>query len=319
MSEKDHSKNGINRQDYLDRAYDDHALPLTRLINTCYSVEQYVKKNCRSGLDVGCGWGWAIKYFRDLGVEMHGFDVTRNILKDSISFCGIENLLIADGEKIPYKKDTFDLVFSWHVIEHVPHPEIFLKEIKRVLRDDGLLILGVPNDHALDILPFRPLRYLLNEKTNKIQKIVKLMTYHDMDHKREYTKNENELIDAGFEVLQINSYIFAFPFLSQFLRTISSRINKRLFSTPKRILLGRFVPQQFREAIIAVCKNSKKNMCGICGIYGLEDKELVKKMCKTLVHRGPDDQGIYTDSDISLGHRRLSIRNVIKTAVKENE
>ena len=48
-------------------------------------------------------------------------------------------------------------------------------------------------------------------------------------------------------------------------------------------------------------------MCGICGIYGLEDKELVKKMCETLVHRGPDDQGIYTDSNISLGHRRLSI------------
>jgi asparagine synthase (glutamine-hydrolysing) len=48
-------------------------------------------------------------------------------------------------------------------------------------------------------------------------------------------------------------------------------------------------------------------MCGICGIYGLENKELVKKMCQTLVHRGPDDQGIYTDSYISLGHRRLSI------------
>jgi len=30
-------------------------------------------------------------------------------------------------------------------------------------------------------------------------------------------------------------------------------------------------------------------------------------MCQTLVHRGPDDQGIYTDSNISLGHRRLSI------------
>ena len=48
-------------------------------------------------------------------------------------------------------------------------------------------------------------------------------------------------------------------------------------------------------------------MCGICGIYGLEDKELINKMCKTLLHRGPDDQGIYTDSNISLGHRRLSI------------
>ena len=48
-------------------------------------------------------------------------------------------------------------------------------------------------------------------------------------------------------------------------------------------------------------------MCRICGIYGLENKELVKKMCQTLVHRGPNDRGIYMDSNISLGHRRLSI------------
>lgn len=263
MSEKDYLKNRINRADYLGRTYDDHALPLTRLINTHYPVEQHVKKNCRRGLDVGCGWGWAIKYFRDIGIEMHGFDVTHNILKDTVSFCGRENLLIADGEKIPYKKDTFDLVFSWHVIEHVPHPEIFLKEIKRVLRDDGLLVIGVPNDHALDILPFRPLRHLMNEKVNKnkIQKIIKLMTYHDLGHKREYTKDEikNELIDAGFEVVQVNSYIFAFPFLNQFLRTISPFVNKHLFSTSRRILLGSYVPQQFREAIIVVCKNSENN------------------------------------------------------------
>ena len=251
----------INRRNYLDRTYEDHALPLTRLINMRYPVEQHVKKNCRRGLDVGCGWGWAIKYFRDIGIEMHGFDVTHNILKDSISFCGTENLLIADGEKIPYKKDTFDLVFSWHVIEHVPYPQIFLKEIKRVLKDNGLLVIGVPNDHALDILPFRPFRYLLNKKINKTQKIIKLMTYHDIGHVREYTKKEikDELIDAGFEVLQINSYIFTFPFLNQFLRTISPSMSKRLFPTPKRILLGQFVPQQFREALIAVCKNLKNN------------------------------------------------------------
>lgn len=262
MSEKDYSKNGINKQDYLGRTYEDHALPLMRLINMHYPVEQYVKKNCRRGLDVGCGWGWAIKYFRDIGVEMHGFDVTHNILKGSISFCGIENLLIADGEKIPYKKDTFDLLFSWHVIEHVPHPEIFLKEIKRVLRDDGLLVIGVPNDRALDILPFRPLRYLLNEKSNKIQKIIKLMTYHDIGHEREYTKDEikNELIGAGFEILQINTCIFTFPFLSQFLRTISPSMSKRLFPTPKRIFTGQFMPQQFREAIIVVCKKPKNNI-----------------------------------------------------------
>jgi asparagine synthase (glutamine-hydrolysing) len=48
-------------------------------------------------------------------------------------------------------------------------------------------------------------------------------------------------------------------------------------------------------------------MCGICGIYGVDDRQIVKKMSDTLSHRGPDDEGFFVDKDISLGHRRLSI------------
>ncbi|MBN1156207.1 asparagine synthase (glutamine-hydrolyzing) [Candidatus Woesearchaeota archaeon] len=48
-------------------------------------------------------------------------------------------------------------------------------------------------------------------------------------------------------------------------------------------------------------------MCGITGIWGLNDKQLVKKMNDALEHRGPDDEGYFFDENISLGHRRLSI------------
>lgn len=48
-------------------------------------------------------------------------------------------------------------------------------------------------------------------------------------------------------------------------------------------------------------------MCGICGIYGVEDKGLIQRMLSVLRHRGPDDEGVYTDVGISLGHARLSI------------
>ena len=48
-------------------------------------------------------------------------------------------------------------------------------------------------------------------------------------------------------------------------------------------------------------------MCGICGICGKNDENLIKRMCRVMFHRGPDDEGIYTDETISLGMRRLSI------------
>lgn len=47
-------------------------------------------------------------------------------------------------------------------------------------------------------------------------------------------------------------------------------------------------------------------MCGIVGI-NFEDVNLVKQMCKVITHRGPDDEGYYSDKNITLGHKRLSI------------
>lgn len=60
-------------------------------------------------------------------------------------------------------------------------------------------------------------------------------------------------------------------------------------------------------------------MCGICGIAGIGDEELLKKMCAVISHRGPDDEGIYVNNKwgqsaggqspfiVGLGIRRLSI------------
>ncbi len=47
-------------------------------------------------------------------------------------------------------------------------------------------------------------------------------------------------------------------------------------------------------------------MCGICG-FNWCDKVLVRKMSDVLEHRGPDQEGFYTDDKISVGHKRLSI------------
>lgn len=52
-------------------------------------------------------------------------------------------------------------------------------------------------------------------------------------------------------------------------------------------------------------------MCGIAGLIGREGEEIeasqIQQMCRTIVHRGPDDEGIYTKAMVALGMRRLSI------------
>ena len=53
-------------------------------------------------------------------------------------------------------------------------------------------------------------------------------------------------------------------------------------------------------------------MCGICGKYAFQKQkpisnDLLHQMCNVIVHRGPDDEGYYVNSNIGLGMRRLSI------------
>ena len=48
-------------------------------------------------------------------------------------------------------------------------------------------------------------------------------------------------------------------------------------------------------------------MCGICGILGASEPDVVDSMMESMKHRGPDDSGKYLDDNVGLGHRRLSI------------
>jgi len=48
-------------------------------------------------------------------------------------------------------------------------------------------------------------------------------------------------------------------------------------------------------------------MCGICGTIGFEGSKLVEMMSHEMVHRGPDDSGLWTDARICLGHKRLAV------------
>ena len=57
-------------------------------------------------------------------------------------------------------------------------------------------------------------------------------------------------------------------------------------------------------------------MCGFAGelkYKGEVDPVIIKKMTDAIIHRGPDDEGHYVDSQIGLGHRRLAIIDLSPT------
>ncbi len=99
-------------------------------------------------LDVGCGVGWALKYCSDKGFRCIGSDISKKALDLSKKILdpGVKTV-VADGEKLPFINDRFDLVFSLGSIEHFSSPSAGLAEIRRVMKRGGQVLLVVPNSY----------------------------------------------------------------------------------------------------------------------------------------------------------------------------
>ena len=94
-------------------------------------------------LENGCGIGLYLQHLIPLGCEVFGleFDLERAAAARSRS----ENILGAAGEDLPFPADSFDLVLSNEVIEHVVDDQRAVREMIRVLVPGGRLVLFCPN------------------------------------------------------------------------------------------------------------------------------------------------------------------------------
>ncbi len=71
----------------------------------------------------------------------------------------VQDKVLGDGQRLPFDANSFDLVFSEYVFEHLPDPHAALSEIDRVLRSGGTFLVLVPNPNhyyarIADLTPF---------------------------------------------------------------------------------------------------------------------------------------------------------------------
>ena len=94
-------------------------------------------------LDVGCGTGLSMEYFRERGAMTSGIDITFT----SVKYANENRLkaIEADARSLPYKDNSFDIVYSIGVIEHFNETQRALEEQVRVCRPGGVVIAVVPN------------------------------------------------------------------------------------------------------------------------------------------------------------------------------
>jgi SAM-dependent methyltransferase len=94
-------------------------------------------------LDNGCGVGSYLKRLKQDASTAFGLEFDFERAQTAGSQMG--NVVQAAGEGLPYPTESFDLVLSHEVLEHVEDDRISATEIARVLRPGGRLVLFVPN------------------------------------------------------------------------------------------------------------------------------------------------------------------------------
>ena len=119
-----------------------------------------VRKNA---LDAGCGPGVFLKKLVERGFTATGIDMSDEMLKlaeGRLKGAGACSLKKGDIENLPFQDDSFDLVSSAGVIEYLNSDDGALRELKRVLRRDGMLLISVTNKYSYNLLADNLLNYV---------------------------------------------------------------------------------------------------------------------------------------------------------------
>lgn len=156
-------------------------------------------------LDVACGMGNGSALLSRNADFVSGLDRDKesvNFAKKHYSRPNSE-FIIGDAEILNFPENSFDIVVSFETIEHLPSPKKFLKEIKKILKPGGMLILSSPDREV-------------------VREILIDVSYQNPFHIKEFSQEElKSLLEKTFQVEEIwGQFVYESSFLRKKIRDI---------------------------------------------------------------------------------------------------
>lgn len=156
-------------------------------------------------LDLGCGTGIVSLWFVEKDAIVNGIDIAPNMVNSARQllshFPDRAQFDTGDATELHFENEYFDLISCISVIEWIENDKQALKELARVLRQSGMLIISFPNKQSL----FRMLEYAFY----KIKKALQILGLpfkpgylEHQKHQYSLTEFESMLTQNGFSLKQ---------------------------------------------------------------------------------------------------------------------
>jgi SAM-dependent methyltransferase len=150
--------------------------------------------------DVGCSAGYIADELAAAGGTVAGVDIdVPGLAKAQHRFGGRVGFLCADGERLPFPDRSLDVAVYNHIYEHVVDPDAVMRELRRVLTDDGVLYLGLGNRLGV-VEPHYRLPFLSYLPPGLADRYVRAFARADHYHERFRTRGGLRRLVAGFRV-----------------------------------------------------------------------------------------------------------------------
>jgi ubiquinone/menaquinone biosynthesis C-methylase UbiE len=111
-------------------------------------VKDFLKKSNKGKLlDVACGTGRVFPYYGNR--EVYGIDISEDMLAIAKKRLSSAKLKVSSADKIPFEDNYFSVVITSRFIMHTPDYEKVIKEMIRVTKRGGSIIIDFPNKYSL--------------------------------------------------------------------------------------------------------------------------------------------------------------------------
>jgi ubiquinone/menaquinone biosynthesis C-methylase UbiE len=133
-------------KNWYDREYAKNPRRFTRDAKCYRPFLRYLSpKPGKKLLDVACGTGLFLKLAGDLGLETYGLDLSETAVRIAGKAVPHAKIRVGNGEALPFEDKQFDYVSNIGSLEHYLDQAKGIKEMIRVLKDDGKMLIVLPN------------------------------------------------------------------------------------------------------------------------------------------------------------------------------